>query len=296
MLDLGIDIGGTFIKYAIVDDENQIVRKWKKETIKHKNKDQFYEYLCSDLPLENIRYIGVSAPGVLAMDSTILSKAAENVCIMYQTNVRDEIHKRTHKAVHVLNDAKSAGFCEMQIGNGKGTASSVYFVIGTGIGGCVCDDSHVVEGVNRIAGEFSNLPIGFKEDGSIQFLYEIASMSALISIYNRYADQPVQYGTEITEKYHAGDPMAIKAFDEWCRNICAGLFQIIIFYNPEVICIGGGISQEEWFIEKLRSMIQSEIKLPFQGLFSTRIESCRFSNDANLLGAILFARQKEMEN
>ena len=92
MLDLGIDIGGTFIKYAIVDDENQIVRKWKKETIKHENKDQFYEYLCSDLPLENIRYIGVSAPGVLAMDSTILSKAAENVCIMYQTNVRDEIH------------------------------------------------------------------------------------------------------------------------------------------------------------------------------------------------------------
>ena len=55
----------------------------------------------------------------------------------------------------------------MQIGNGKGTASSVYFVIGTGIGGCVCDDSHVVEGVNRIAGEFSNLPIGFKEDLSL---------------------------------------------------------------------------------------------------------------------------------
>lgn len=298
MLDLGIDIGGTFIKYAVVDDENNIVRRWKRETIPCDTAAAFYDYLCADLPVENIRYVGVSVPGVIAPDSTILSQAAANVRITYKTNVIEEVEKRLHRPTHALNDAKSAGLCEMRIGNGKGTSSSAYFVIGTGIGGCVCDDRHVWEGVDRIAGEFSNLACGFHEDGSIAHLWEIASMNALIDIYNRDAKEEAKkrYGTEITALYHQGDPVAIRALDEWCKNICLGFETIICFYNPEVICVGGGISKEDWFIEKLRdTMRQESLGRAFSDICTTRIERCLYDNDANLLGAILFARQKQSE-
>lgn len=293
---LGIDIGGTYIKYGIVNDKNEIVRRWKKETLLFEEKQQFYDYICDGLETENIACIGISAPGVLAEDSTIISKAAPNVRVMYGTNVNQEFEDRLKIPARAVNDAKSAGLCEMKMGNGKGSRSSVYFVIGTGIGGCVCDEKGVIEGQNRIAGEFSQLPIGFMEDepNKLRGLAEIASMTALIEIYNQKVEeeQQLKYGKEIADLYLSGDETAVLAMDEWCKNIVLGLYIIITFYSPEVICIGGGISKEDWFIDKIRDMMEHVVEHDFKDITATRIERCRYDNDANLLGAVLFARQK----
>ena len=293
---LGIDIGGTYIKYGMIDENNTIIRQWKKETLLFEEKDAFYDYICDGLDLKNVACAGISAPGVLAEDSTIISKAAPNVRVMYGTNVNQEFEDRLKITARAVNDAKSAGLCEMKIGNGKGSKSSVYFVIGTGIGGCVCDEKGVIEGQNRIAGEFSQLPIGFLEDepNKLKGLCEIASMTALIEIYNRKVEeeQQLKYGKEITDLYLAGDETAVLAMDEWCKNIVLGLYIIITFYSPEVICIGGGISKEDWFIDKIRDMMEHVVEHDFKDITATRIERCRYDNDANLLGAVLFARQK----
>lgn len=293
---LGIDIGGTYIKYGIVNDKNEIVRRWKKETLPFEEKQQFYDYICDGLETENIACIGISAPGVLAEDSTIISKAAPNVRVMYGTNVNQEFEDRLKIPARAVNDAKSAGLCEMKMGNGKGSRSSVYFVIGTGIGGCVCDEKGVIEGQNRIAGEFSQLPIGFMEDepNKLRGLAEIASMTALIEIYNQKVEeeQQLKYGKEIADLYLSGDETAVLAMDEWCKNIVLGLYIIITFYSPEVICIGGGISKEDWLIDKIRDMMEHVVEHDFKDITATRIERCRYDNDANLLGAVLFARQK----
>ncbi len=293
MLHLGLDIGGTFIKYALVDDEMQVVKKWKKPTIKFETKDAFYDYLCSDIDcLDEIDYVGVSAPGVISEDSTVLSKAAINVRIMQYTNVNEEIGKRLNKPCATINDAKAAGFCEMQMGNGKNSKSSVYYVIGTGIGGCVCDESRVIQGVDGIAGEFSCLPI-IRPNGTMGQLSDIASMTALVDIYNRDLENEakLQYGKDICNLYLKEDKHAIEAMDEWCNNILMGMYLIITFYNPEVICLGGGISEEDWFINKIKSMFdQSQWGL--RSLTTTRIDRCKYSNDANILGAILFAKQQ----
>ena len=121
---LGIDIGGTFIKYALVDDNYNIINKWKVETIKFETKDEFYDYICSnikyDLPFHTI---GISAPGLINEKSEVKSLAAPNVIVMYNTNINDEIEKRTNKKVKSIHDAKAAGLCEFKIGNAKGTSS-----------------------------------------------------------------------------------------------------------------------------------------------------------------------------
>lgn len=284
---LGIDIGGTFIKYALVNENYEVTKKWKKETKLFETKDEFYDYLCEGLKDFDVECIGVSAPGVISETSEVLSKAAMNVRIMYHTVINEEISSRTGIKTATMNDAKAAGYCELMIGNGKGTSSSVYFVIGTGIGGCVCDKDGVIQGVNNIAGEFSNIPLGY-ENGHILGLSNYASMSALIDIYNRLSDEPLTYGTEICAKYLAGDDVAVKAMDEWITNICVGMISIIIFYNPEIICLGGGISEEDWFIEKVRERFAS-MNVPFKDLITTRIDRCKYNNDANLLGAVLYA-------
>lgn len=293
---LGIDIGGTYIKYAVIDEQNRIVRQWKRETVRFEDKDSFYDYVCRDLPSEGIERVGISAPGVLAQDSTVISRAAPNVQIMYGTNVNEEFHRRLKLPAATINDAKSAGFCELMMGNGKGSASSAYFVIGTGVGGCLCNASEVIEGVDRIAGEFSHIPIGFdpEQPCRLRELSEVASMTALIEGYNRKTDQEKQkkYGHEITKLYLEGDETAAAAVEEWCRNIVWGLDIITILYNPEIICLGGGISKEDWFIEKIRDMYESKVEHLVRDIVTTKIDRCRFDNDANLLGAVLYARQQ----
>ena len=125
MYNLGIDIGGTFIKYALVDEAYKIIDKWKVETVKLETKDELYDYICNNIRnIDDIEVIGISAPGVIDEEANVKSYAAPNLRIMYGTNIVDEIQNRTNKKVAAINDAKAAGLCEFEIGNAKDSKSS----------------------------------------------------------------------------------------------------------------------------------------------------------------------------
>lgn len=286
---LGIDIGGTFIKYGLIDENNKVIKKWKKSTKLMETKDEFYDYLCEDLDKYEYKLIGISAPGVIDDQSNILSKAAEKVQIMCGTNVNEEVSKRVNKKVTTINDAKAAGYCEFLLGNGKGTKSSVYFIIGTGIGGCLCDRNGVIHGVNGIAGEFSALLLSTNNDRP-EYFASVASIPALVRIYNEKSKENLQYGTEVCEKYINNDEVAIKAMDEWIDNICTCLYNIVLFYNPEVICLGGGISEEDWFVELVNERFINMDKI-FMDICTTKIKRCLYSSDSNILGAVLYSKE-----
>ncbi|WP_288328025.1 ROK family protein [Clostridium neonatale] len=295
--NLGIDIGGTFIKYALMDKQYHIKDKWKIETIKYNTADEFYDYICSNIKLiDEIDVIGISAPGLIDKDSNVKLYAAPNVAIMYGTNINDEIKKRTHKKVSSINDAKSAGLCEFEIGNAKGSKSSAFLIIGTGTGGCICDENGVVYGKDAFAGEFHNMPFVNDEIGGLDKMGDYASMTGLINIYNSKADmdEQVQYGYEVCKKYLDGNKTAELSVDEWIINIVAQLIVITVFYNPEVICIGGGISEEDWFINKVEEQYKKTcIEYLEADFITTKIDRCKYNNDANILGAIINASIKK---
>lgn len=295
MYSLGIDIGGTFIKYALVDKEYNIKEKWKVKSIKFDTKDEFYDYLCSNIKeLDSIDTIGVSAPGLVDKDSNVKSYAAENVAIMYHTNINDEIRRRVNKKVSSINDAKSAGLCEFEIGNAKGSESSAFLILGTGTGGCLCDENGVIYGKDAYAGEFHNIPfINFK-DKKIDKMGDYSSMTGLIEMYNSKVDEDkkVEYGYEVCNKYLNNDEVAISALDEWINNITVQLVAITVMYNPEVICIGGGISEEDWFIDKLKKQYKENcVEYLYSDFITTKIDRCKYNNDSNILGAIINANK-----
>ena len=203
-LFLGIDIGGTFIKYALVDKDFQIKEKWKIETIKQDSAEALYDYICSNIrSIDEINRIGISAPGLIAQDSTVKSYAAPNVVTMYGTNINDEIRQRTNKSVFSINDAKAAGLCEFTIGNAKAYKSSAFLIIGTGTGGCICDENGVIYGKDSFAGEFHNMPFVNAHSGKLQKMGDNASISGLINLYNENAlpENQAKYGYEVTQKY-----------------------------------------------------------------------------------------------
>jgi len=295
--DLGIDLGGTYIKYALVDEEYNIVEKWKIPTVMFDNKDAFYDYVCANgKELEVVNEIGVSAPGLIDQNSNVNSYASPNVRIMYGTNVNDEIGRRTAKKVATINDAKSAGLCELKIGNGKGTKSSAYLIIGTGTGGCLCTKEDVIYGHDGFAGEFHFLPFIDFRDNTVGMLGDNACMRGLIKFYNSRAsaEDALHSGEEITKLYLQGDERAKLAVEDWIKSISVQLLTMAVFYNPEVICIGGGISEEKWFIQRVQEGFANICLGQFEGArpVTTEIRRCKYNNDANILGAVIHVRMK----
>ena len=125
---------------------------------------------------------------------------------------------------------------------------------------------------------------------------DYASMTGLINIYNSKAnmDEHVQYGYEVCKKYLDGNKTAELSVDEWIMNIVAQLIVITVFYNPEVICIGGGISEEDWFINKVKEQYKKTcIEYLEADFITTKIDRCKYNNDANILGAIINASIKK---
>ena len=296
MKKIGIDIGGTFIKYALVDESYKIMEKWKVETIKLETKDELYDYICNNIRnIDDIEIIGRSAPGVIDEEANVKSYAAPNLRIMYGTNIVDEIQNRTNKKVAAINDAKAAGLCEFEIGNAKDSKSSAFLILGTGTGGCICNENGVIYGKDSFAGEFHKLPFINFSNGKMDNMGDYASMTALINIYNDKVDENVKikYGHEVCNKYFEGDNTEKEAVDQWIDNILVQLITITVFYNPEVICIGGGISEEEWFINRIKDRYREEcIRHTECDVITTKIDRCKYNNDANILGAIINASKK----
>ena len=298
MYNLGIDIGGTFIKYALVDEAYKIIDKWKVETVKLETKDELYDYICNNIRnIYDIEIICISAPGVIDEEANVKSYAAPNLRIMYGTNIVDEIQNRTNKKVAAINDAKAAGLCEFEIGNAKDSKSSAFLILGTGTGGCICNENGVIYGKDSFAGEFHKLPFINFSNGKMDNMGDYASMTALINIYNDKVDENVKikYGHEVCNKYFEGDNTAKEAVDQWIDNILVQLITITVFYNPEVICIGGGISEEEWFINRIKDRYREEcIRHTECDVITTKIDRCMYNNDANILGAIINAIKKRI--
>lgn len=295
---LGIDIGGTFIKYALIDQSYSIRRQWKKETKRFETADEFYDYLCQDLDPLQVECIGISAPGLIDSTSLVKTKAAKTVENMFGTRVNEEVGKRMGRFTATINDAKAAGLCELKIGNARGTKSSGYLIIGTGVGGCLCDEKDVIYGNDGFAGEIHFIPYYDEKTGKILKLGNQCSMRKMVQLYNERAGEleQVKYGRNVTEKYLSGDAIACEVMEIWIRNLVMDVLNMVVTYNPERICIGGGISEEDWFIDLLKRRYK-EISVPFfnaeEAFLTTEITRCRYHNSSNLLGAALKVKMEK---
>lgn len=281
---VGIDIGGTYMKYAIYELDGSLVRKWKEETKHFSDKDDLYDSLCIELKKEQLAFVGVSAPGVIDEVGNVKSKAAPNISCMYTSNIKIELEKRLQVRVEAINDAKAAGYYEAKYGNGKDCESCVVVTLGTGIGGCFCLHGEVIQGFNGFAGELSSLPIGNGKRWC-----EVASVKALCDAFNKERLKTL-HGEEICQLYLEQDPCAVSHIHAWIEQIALGCVSIAVCFNPEVICIGGGISSQAWIIDLLRDAFRKKCERYTQGeVITTKIVACSQYNDSNIAGAIAYA-------
>lgn len=279
-----IDVGGTSIKYAILNEKQEMLTKGK-VTTPHDNRAHFLEVLSSVVP-EEIDGIAISLPGLIDSNKGIAHTVG---CLTY---MKDEPFKKIFEEkygvpVWIGNDAKCGALAEVGFGALRDVDDAVVIILGTGIGGCLVKDRKVHNGKQFAAGEVSSVVT--RNDYPLRvenFWCMVNGVDGLLRLVQKYLEVDTYFtGEDIFELANQGKEKVLMALDEFCFNIALQLFNIQAIFDPEKIAIGGGISAQPILIEKINQQYIKLFDSSIPPFMPVPIVACEFRNDANLLGA-----------
>lgn len=285
---LAIDIGGTFIKYAIVNAKYKIEKTWKVFS-KHPEDVTLFDYIFDQIPIgTKFIGIGISVPGVVDNLGTVQSKSSTVLEDLFQKNICKIFKEKYQIPVAVINDGKAAGLYECRFGYAKDYKHCVCLVIGTGIGGCLCYNGKVLSGKNNGAGEFHLIPYYDTKKNKVCNIGDKCKIKTLEQKYFAMTGRLVT-SYEIFILYTKSDCVAQIVISEWITDLTILLLTITAIYNPEIICIGGAISANREFINTLTRSYKEQAKIHFKYFpdVASKIVCCSESGNNNLLGAII---------
>ena len=296
-----IDIGGTSIKYGVLDGTGEIFINGSITTkvtqtenfilldLKKLIKDILEQYVTYD-----IKGICVSSAGVVNPEKGEIVYSGPTIPGYTGTKIKEEIEKEFGIRCEVENDVNCAGLGEYWKGAGKGSKSMVCMTIGTGIGGSVILDGKLLNGIGYTAGE-----IGYM-DVNGQFIQEVASSRFLVKKVQEEKEKKEGMkqnitGVDVFELAKKGDEICIDAIDMLIENLAVGIRNIMYLLNPEIVIIGGGITaQKEYLEERIRKRVNDGM---ISDMFKkTKIELAQQGNQAGLLGALYHFLKKQKIN
>ena len=303
---LSFDIGGTNIKYGLVDENGAIIEKNKQPTPLEKTEflSALTEITKSYQATQNLAGIGISAPGVVSKDGVMTTFGA--LTTMYGLPLRDKLSELTGLPVAVENDGNAAAIAEHWVGAAQNLENYITVVIGTGLGGGLVVNGQVYRGGHGMAGElgwplYHNLPqAGNIERASENF--HSATVLGLLSRYNQVLDSygPHENFTDtlkLIDLAENGDFDAQQVFQQFVTDLATNLLNLFGIFDPEAILVGGGISENELFMKKLLETWQQLIsrhealnRVQKMGILGS-IKRAKLGNDAGMLGAAYTIKQ-----
>ena len=287
---LAIDIGGTFIKYAVITESAEIISKGKKPT-DTENLDVFLdtlEEIYRENEESNPAGVAISMAGVLDVDSGYAYNGGGVRCIQ-NLEIVNILEERLKVPVTIENDAKAAALAEVWKGNLSNVRDGIVIVIGTAIGGAVIIDRKVLRGKNLMAGEFSYISIG--EPGKPAWTDIWGNTGGARGLIQMTAakkglDPESLDGVAVFEMVNGGDAEARAALREYTDLLAQQIMNLQVVINPERFVVGGGISCQPVLFEELSKSVQVISDTFFGNVPVPDIMPCRFFNDSNLIGAL----------
>lgn len=318
---LGIDVGGTNIVSGIVDENDNIIAKFKAKTKVPCEPEQFADDLAktvygvleeANLTLDDVPWVGIGCPGTVNRATGIIEFANN----LYFKNLPLEklMQERLNgKKVIMENDANAAAYGEYMAGALKGADNAIAVTLGTGLGGGIIINHKVYSGSNFAGAEIGHTVIvadGKRctcgRDGCWE---SYASATGLIKITKEHmpeADKnsPIWQlvdgdidkvsGRTAFDAMRKGDPVGKAVVDEYIKYLSIGLVNMINIFQPDILCIGGGICNEgETLLAPVREFVEKE---QYAMNSSKKTEICRaeLGNDAGIIGAALLGKQDEL--
>ena len=285
---LALDLGGTFLKAAIIDEDVNILYKWKVESNVDNVDDLLADFDKAIIGHTNgVEAIAMSLPGRMNIKEGIMETAGSFDKFMRGAHIVEMFEERYHLPVGIDNDAKCATNAEIWKGALKDCENGVVYVIGTGIGGGIEINHKVYRGSHFASGElsaiFNNCELGTYEPNTMS---NIIATPALLRNYKNDANILDDInGEDFFEKVNSGDEIALKTLKHFCFLTAMYFYNIQVCLDVDKIAIGGGISAQPILIEMINKELDEIYK--YQGpSVRPEIVRCKYGNDANLIGAV----------
>ncbi len=289
---LTIDVGGTNIKYAVMNENAEI--SVQGETITPRdNLDHFLDTvkgICSQFSGRGIQAVAMSAPGRIDSSTGYFytSGALEYISGI---NLKERMKEIITVPFSVENDAKAAALAELWKGTMQDIRNGMVIVLGTGIGGAMIIDGKLYRGSTFAAGEYSVISTRMDEPLSMEHVWaQQNGVGMLIEDYaQRSGKNPAELnGRIVFERINAGEEAALAALEHYCTGLAAGIISLQAILDVQRAAIGGGISRQPVLVDTLRRVVK-DMNASYEGLMPytlPEIVACRFGNDANMIGAL----------
>ena len=307
---IGIDVGGTNVKVALVTDEGQIIYSDSVPT----RAEMGYEYTVNNIKqaiydlmketntqTQDIEGIGFGFPGQVDYKTGIV-KLLPNIPGWVNVPIAQIMEDEFHIPTRIDNDARCAALGELFTGAGKGCENIVCVTVGTGVGSGIIINGKVVRGASNAAGEIGHIKLEMK-DGLICGCGDTGCMEAYVSAPSivAMAEDYIKGGKStkfremanpeisayiVAEAAKAGDKVAQRIFKIMGEYLGIGLSSVVNLLNPEKIIIGGGVADAgDIFLNPVRETIKSRA-MEISGN-AVQVVPAELGNRAGVIGASL---------
>lgn len=308
---IGIDLGGTSVKFAILTQEGEIQEKWSiKTNILDEGSHIVPDIIASvqhrlellNLSAEDFIGIGMGSPGAVdRFEGTVVG--AYNLNWKTVQPIKKDIESALGISFFIDNDANVAALGERWKGAGENQPDVVFMTLGTGVGGGIVAEGKLLHGAGGVAGELGHITVDFDRPfdctcGKKGCLETVASATGIVNLTRRYADEYagdaelkrlIDDGEDVTAKTvfdlaKDGDELALivyRHFSQYLGIACANIASVL---NPANIVIGGGVSAAGQFLLDGVQKVFDENTFP-QVRTSTQLVLANLGNDAGVIGA-----------
>lgn len=308
---IGIDVGGTNVKIALVDKSGKIIYsnsvptyakmgyEYTVNNIKQAIKDLMKE---TNTTAKDIDGIGFDFPGQVDYKTGVV-KLAPNIPGWVNVPIAQMIEEEFHIPTRIDNDVRCAALGEMKFGAGQGCENFVCITVGTGIGSGLVVNGQLVRGASNAAGEIGHIKLQMKDGlicgcGDTGCLEAYASGPSIVTMAQDYIkggkstkfrEMAAAEGGEITpymvaKAAEAGDPVAKRIFAIVGEYIGIGLTSVINLLNPEKVIIGGGVAEAgDLLLDPIRKTIKERAMVVAGS--AVEIVPAQLGNSAGVIGA-----------
>lgn len=282
---LGIDIGGTSIKSAIVYEKDQAIKfkehsktpTMAKERGGQGIREKIIEIVSQYKKRVNVTGVAISSAGVVNGESFEILYANENIPDYIGINLAKEIRSQFDLPCIVENDVNAATLGEWKYGSGRNCSSILCLTVGTGIGGGIVLNNQLYRGHSYCAAEVGYMTL---KDSNFE---KLASTQTLVDKVRAKKKDLSLDGESIFKLALNGDKICIQEIDRMVKNLCLGIINCVYLLNPEKIILGGGVMEQ-------RDYLLPQIKKNFEDIYknsmgTTDIAAADLGNSACLAGA-----------
>ncbi|WP_160691311.1 ROK family protein [Clostridium sp. C2-6-12] len=292
------DIGGSSIKWSVINQGADILESGKLSI--PDNKETFFNNIgntTNEMKEKfDIQGIAISAPGAVDCETGIIGGLSA-ISYIHGPNFKEILKELTGLKVEIENDANCAALGECWLGAGKDNKDLAFVVCGSGIGGAIVKDKKIHSGVHKHGGEFGYCFINCELDGEPKFSSWSKSGSTM-ALANKVAElkglkEGSIDGIEVFELCKKGDKIAIQEVNKYYIIMAIGIYNIQYTYDPEVIVLGGAISERSEYVDEINERLDLLMNNESGGKIKPVIKKCEFGNDANKLGALYNYLQRQ---